>query len=74
MTKSELLRAIYRATHDTDVTYEWVWDADEMTITFTNLSEESTEKVNRAFYKRDKMGFARWNKNRAMPEWLQAVA
>jgi len=24
----------------------------------------------RAFYKRDKMGFARWNKNRAMPEWL----
>jgi hypothetical protein len=28
----------------------------------------------RAFYKRDKMGFARWNKNRAMPEWLQAVA
>ena len=45
MTKSELLRAIYRATHDTDVTYEWVWDADEMTITFTNLSEESTEKV-----------------------------
>ena len=45
MTRSELLRAIYRVTHDTDGTYEWVWDADEMTITFTNLSEESTEKV-----------------------------
>ena len=25
----------------------------------------------RQFYKRDKMSFARWNKNRAMPEWLQ---
>ena len=25
----------------------------------------------RAFYKRDKMGFARWNKNRERPEWLQ---
>ena len=31
-------------------------------------------KAYRAFYKRDKMSFARWNKNRAMPEWLQAVA
>ena len=45
MTKSELLRALYRLTHETGVEYEWVWDADEMTITFTNLSEESTEKV-----------------------------
>jgi len=25
----------------------------------------------RQFYKRDKMSFARWNKNRSMPEWLQ---
>jgi len=28
-------------------------------------------KAYRQFYKRDKMSFARWNKNRAMPEWLQ---
>ena len=27
----------------------------------------------RAFYQRDKMDFARWNKNRAMPEWLQTT-
>jgi len=27
----------------------------------------------RQFYKRDKMSFARWNKNRAMPEWLQTT-
>tara|TARA_R100000541_G_scaffold14337_5_gene23754 strand:+ start:309 stop:809 length:501 start_codon:yes stop_codon:yes gene_type:complete len=24
----------------------------------------------RKFYKKDKMGFARWNKNRSMPNWL----
>ena len=28
-------------------------------------------KAYRQFYKRDKMSFARWNKNRAMPEWLR---
>ena len=30
-------------------------------------------KAYRAFYQRDKMDFARWNKNRAMPEWLQTT-
>ena len=30
-------------------------------------------KAYRAFYKRDKMDFARWNKNRAMPAWLQTT-
>jgi len=28
----------------------------------------------RAFYMRDKMGFARWNKNRAMPEWIPKLS
>ena len=28
----------------------------------------------RAFYKRDKMSFARWNKNRAMPKWLHKLS
>ena len=49
MTKSELLRALYRLTHDTGVEYwkvnEDIWDDDEMTINFTNLSQESTEAV-----------------------------
>ena len=49
MTRSELLRALYRLTHDTGVEYwkvnEDIWDADEMTINFTNLSQESTEEV-----------------------------
>ena len=53
MTKSELLRAIYRATHDTDVTYSWRIDTTSaginkvgnIVITFNNLSQESTEKV-----------------------------
>ena len=30
-------------------------------------------KAYRAFYQRDKMDFARWNKNRAMPAWLQST-
>jgi hypothetical protein len=49
MTRSELLRALYRLTFDTSVEYwkvnEDIWDDDEMTINFTNLSQESTEEV-----------------------------
>ena len=49
MTRSELLRALYRLTFDTGVEYwkvnEDIWDDDEMTINFTNLSQESTEEV-----------------------------
>ena len=48
MTRSELLRAIYRATHDTDVTYSWRIDTTSagvnkvvnIVITFNKLSEE----------------------------------
>ena len=53
MTRSELQRAIYQITHDTDVTYSWRIDTTSagvnkvgnIVITFNNLSEESTEKV-----------------------------
>jgi len=49
MTRSELLRTLNRLTHDTGVEYwkvnEDIWDDNEMTITFTNLSQESTEEV-----------------------------
>jgi len=49
MTRSELLRVLSRLTHDTGVEYwkvnEDIWDDNEMTITFTNLSQESTEEV-----------------------------
>ena len=47
MTRSELQRAIYQITHDTDVKY---WESDftkcierydQMTIHFTNLTEET---------------------------------
>ena len=35
--------------------------------------EDYPIKAYRAFYQRDKMDFARWNKNRAMPKWLQST-
>ena len=35
--------------------------------------EDYPIKAYRAFYQRDKMDFARWNKNRAMPAWLQTT-
>jgi hypothetical protein len=53
MTRSELLRAIYRATHDTDVTYSWRIDTTSagvnkvgnIVLTFNNLSEEDIPDV-----------------------------
>jgi len=35
--------------------------------------EDYPIKAYRAFYQRDKMDFARWTKNRAMPKWLQST-
>ncbi len=35
--------------------------------------EDYPIRAYRAFYQRDKMDFARWNKNRAMPTWLQST-
>tara|TARA_R110000824_G_scaffold4824_2_gene22814 strand:- start:304 stop:492 length:189 start_codon:yes stop_codon:yes gene_type:complete len=47
MTRSELQRAIYRLTHGTGVYYwkvnEDIWDDGEMTLHFTDLSEETEE-------------------------------
>lgn len=44
MTKSELMRAIYRLTHDTNVEYRIIFENPEgtkMTVAFTDLHHEN---------------------------------
>ena len=46
MTKTELMQAIYRLTHGTDVVYRIIHENDEgseMTIVFTELSDIPTD-------------------------------